>query len=67
MVWVCVTADAMGNLHICEVTINAEMYIQVLEQHMLPSRKRLVKGGPRLFQQDNSQTTFCVCYHAVAL
>ncbi len=35
----------MGSLHIWKGTINAERYIQVLEQHMLPSRRSL-------FQED---------------
>ena len=38
MVWGCVSAHGMGNLHICEGTINAERYIQAVEQHMLPSK-----------------------------
>lgn len=37
MVWGCVNAHGMGNRHISEGTINAEKYIEVLEQHMLPS------------------------------
>ena len=49
MVWGCM----MGNLHISEGSINAEPYIQVLEQHMLPSRRGLFQGRPCLFQQDN--------------
>ena len=55
MVWGCVSASGMGNLHICEGTINAERYIQVLEQHMLPSKQRLFHGRPCLFQQDNAK------------
>ncbi len=38
----------MGSLHVLEGTINAETYIKVLEQHMLPSRRLL-------FQQDNAK------------
>ncbi len=41
MVWGCMSACGMGSLHIWKGTINAERYIQVLEQHMLPSRRRL--------------------------
>ena len=37
MVWSWITAHGMGDLHICEGTINSE-YVQVWEQHMLPSR-----------------------------
>uniref|UniRef100_A0AAR2M5U8 Tc1-like transposase DDE domain-containing protein n=1 Tax=Pygocentrus nattereri TaxID=42514 RepID=A0AAR2M5U8_PYGNA len=55
MVWGCVSAHGMGNLHICEGTINAERYIQVLEQHMLPSNQCLFQGRPCLFQQDNAK------------
>lgn len=55
MVWGCISAQGMGNLHICEGTINAERYIQVLEQHMLPSKRRLFHGRPCLFQQDNAK------------
>ena len=55
MVWGCISAQGMGNLHICEGTINAERYIQVLEQHMLPSKQHLFHGRPCLFQQDNAK------------
>ncbi len=37
-----------SSLHILEGTMNAERYIKVLEQHMLPSRRRV-------FQQDNAK------------
>ncbi len=48
MVWGCISAYGMGSLHVLEGTMNAERYIKVLEQHMLPSRWHL-------FQQDNSK------------
>ncbi len=48
MVWGCISAYGMGSLHVLEGTMNAERYIKVLEQHMLPSRRRL-------FQQDNAK------------
>ncbi len=35
-------------------TMNAERYIKVLEQHLLPSRWCLFQGRPRVFQQDNA-------------
>ncbi len=38
MVWGCVSAYGMDSLHFLEGTMNAERYIKVLEQHMLPSR-----------------------------
>ncbi len=48
MVWGCISAYGMGSLHVLEGTMNAEMYIKVLEQHMLPSRRQV-------FQQDNAK------------
>ncbi len=45
----------MGSLHVLEGTMNAERYIKVLEQHMLPSRWRLFQGRPCVFQQDNAK------------
>ncbi len=48
MVWGCISAYGMGRLHVLEGTMNAERYIKVLEQHMLPSRWCL-------FQQDNAR------------
>ena len=38
MVWGCVSALGKGNLHFCDGTINAEKYIEILEQHMRSSR-----------------------------
>ncbi len=55
MVWGCMSACGMGSLHIWKSTINAERYIQVLEQHMLPSRRRLFQGRPCIFQHDNAR------------
>ncbi len=55
MVWVCMSTCGMGSLHVWKGTINAERYIQVLEQHMLPSRRRLFQGRPCIFQHDNAR------------
>ncbi len=55
MVWGCMSACGMGSLHIWKGTINAEKYIQVLEQHMLPSRRCLFQGRPCIFQHDNAR------------
>ncbi len=48
MVWGCISAYGMGSLYVLEGTMNAERYIKVLEQHMLPSIRRV-------FQQDNAK------------
>ncbi len=46
MVWGCIITYSMGSLHVLEGTMNAERYIKVLEQHMLPSRRHLFQGRP---------------------
>ncbi len=48
MVWGYISAYGMGSLHVLEGTMIAESYIKILEQHMLPSRRRV-------FQQDNAK------------
>ena len=55
MVWGCISAHAMGDLHICDGTIDAEAYVGILERHMLPSTQSLFPGTPCLFQQDNAR------------
>ncbi len=45
----------MGSLHVLGGTMNAEKYIKVLEQHMLPSRRCLLQWRPCVFQQDNAK------------
>ncbi len=55
MVWGCINAYGMDSLHVLEGTMNAERYIKVLEQHMFPSRRRLIQGRPCVFQQNNAK------------
>ncbi len=55
MVWGCISAYSMGSLHVLEGTMNAERYIKVIEQHMLPSRRCVFQGRPCEFQQDNAK------------
>ncbi len=43
-----VWAYGMGSLHVLEGIMNDKRYIKILEQHMLPSRRRV-------FQQDNAK------------
>ncbi len=51
----CISVYGMGSLHVLEGAMTAERYIKVLEQHMLPSRRRLFQGRPCEFQQDNAK------------
>jgi len=54
MVWEYICAFGTVNVHIWKDTINAEWYIQVLEQHMLPSKQWLFQGSPCIFEQNNA-------------
>ncbi len=49
MVWGCICYEQLACL---EGTMDAERYIKVLEQHMLPFRRRLFQGRPCVFQQN---------------
>uniref|UniRef100_A0A9J7YTL6 Uncharacterized protein n=1 Tax=Cyprinus carpio carpio TaxID=630221 RepID=A0A9J7YTL6_CYPCA len=55
MVWGCIGVYGRGSLHVLEGIMNADRYIKVLEQHMLPFRRFLFQGRPCVFQQDNAQ------------
>ncbi len=45
MLWGCRSKYGMGSLHFLEGTMNSEMYIKILEQHMLPSRWHVFQQG----------------------
>ena len=51
MVWGCISAHGMGDLHICEGTINAEQYMQVSEQHILWSNMVFLREGLAYFSK----------------
>ncbi len=55
MVWGCISAYNMDSLYVLEGPMNAEryIYIKVLEEHMLPSRRNLFQGRPCVFQQQD--------------
>lgn len=52
MVWGCFPAAGTGDLHIIEGIMNAAKYQQILQDHMLPSARRLI-GRRFIIQQDN--------------
>ncbi len=51
----CISSYRRDSLHVLEGTMNAERYVKVLEQHMLPSIWCLFQERPCLFQQDNAK------------
>ncbi len=55
MVWGCMSACGMGSLHIWKGTINAERYIQVLEQTYAPIQTSSLSGKTLHFQHDNAR------------
>ncbi len=62
MVWGCISAYGLGSLHVLEGTMNAERYIKVLEQSMLPSRWRLDDFS----SAKQCKTTYCSYYNSMA-
>ncbi len=46
-----------GQLACLKGNINAERYIKILEQHMLPFIRHLFQGRPCVCQQDNANST----------
>ena len=62
MVWGCIGPIGVGNLVLCEKSVNSEYYIQILKEN-LPESVRKIYGNenqPFIFQQDNAP-----CHKAV--
>ncbi|KAJ4440670.1 hypothetical protein ANN_08818 [Periplaneta americana] len=58
MVWGCFCAKGMGELAFVEGTVNSDTYIQLMQNYLLPSKRKLL--GRRqiwLYQQDNAPVT----------
>jgi len=66
MVWGCISAYGVGSLHVLEGTMNAERYIKVLEQHMLPSRRHIFLGKALCISAGQCKTTYCSYYNSMA-
>ncbi len=62
MVWRSISAYGMGSLHVMEGTMNAERYIKVLEQHLLPS----ISGKALCISAGQCKTTHCSYYNSMA-
>ncbi len=64
MVWGRISAYGMGSLYVLEGTMKAERHIKVLEQHMLPSRRRLFQA--LCISAGQCKTTYCSYYNSMA-
>ena len=51
MVWGCMSAAGVGELHFIEGNMNSNMYCEILQQGMIPSLQKL--GRRAVFQHDN--------------
>lgn len=56
MVWGCFAARGVGKLHFIEGTVNAEKYIRILEDHLLPSVPMITTFDEFVFQQDGASS-----------
>ena len=57
MVWGCMSAGGVGQLMVCEGTMNSLKYCQILEHHMLPSTRALfncLRAHHWIFQWENA-------------
>ena len=55
MVWGCISAAGVGELHFIEGNMNSNMYCEILQQSMIPSHQKL--GRRAVFQHDNDSKT----------
>jgi hypothetical protein len=56
-VWGCMSAQGFGDIYIFEENLTAELYTTILEEAMLPSAERLMKGVWWLQQDGDSKHT----------
>lgn len=54
MVWGCMSAKGVGQLHFINGTVNAEKYINILEENLIPSISKLADCGEYTFQHDGA-------------
>ena len=54
LVWGCMSAEGVGNLHLIEGIMNHVMYIDILKQNLRSSAIKMDIGNPFIFQQDNA-------------
>lgn len=56
MIWGCLSAKGIGELHFVEGTVDSVKYTNILDNYMLPSKKKLYGRKKNwLFQQDNAR------------
>lgn len=54
-VWGCMSAAGVGPLHMVNGTVDAEKYVDILQQHLPVARRQLFFNRPFTFQQDNAK------------
>lgn len=54
MIWGCMSAKSLGQLHLIDNTVNAVRYINILEKHLMASADKLSSFGEFTFQQDGT-------------
>jgi hypothetical protein len=52
-VWGCFSVNGVGNLYLIDGILDAEKYVTILENEMLPSKTKLFGRRKFIFQQDN--------------
>jgi len=54
MIWGCISTHGFHDLKLLEGKINADCYIEVLEEHLLPIIRRYFEDRPCIFQHDGA-------------
>lgn len=66
MVWGCISAKGMGEMHVCEGTIDSEVHFRILERRVaikvtsLPEMSKVISAG-------QCQTTSYMGYNTMTL
>lgn len=54
MIWGCMSGKGMGEMTVITSSINAQVYVEILDTFLIPSIERMFGDGSILFQDDNA-------------
>uniref|UniRef100_A0A8C1NF85 Transposase Tc1-like domain-containing protein n=1 Tax=Cyprinus carpio TaxID=7962 RepID=A0A8C1NF85_CYPCA len=64
MIWGCMSGKGMGEMTVITSSINAQVYVEILDTFLIPSIERMFGDGSIIFQDDNRlKTGFVVPGH----
>ncbi|KAF7709014.1 hypothetical protein HF521_018071 [Silurus meridionalis] len=54
MIWGCMSGKGMGEMTVITSSINAQVYVEILDTFLIPSIERMFGDGSIIFQDDNA-------------